>query len=262
MEPLPLPQMLKPLEQMDLACRQPWVYLVTEKEPEIEFRRVPSDPGGQDIDYIAQREACWASECARLGKNLWNGVVYSTESIHWENTRLIVELGLVEYKDIVFKRVRGAETIADTFSPAAVKRHMFTAVMPVDAEGKVLLGRVGALSIQDPGLLDLVGGSLNTSELDLQTLDSIREFSTLEFVQETGVSLAPKDLRLWSINHDGDCVFFVFKVAYDLQRLSDGFISNGELTELVALDLHAEIAASQRVSKDVLFLKSYLHLAG
>ena len=139
---------------------------------------------------------------------------------------------------------------------------MFTSVLPVDAGGKLLLGRVGALSIQEPGQLDLIGGTLNADEMTLQTLHALREFSIREFLEETGVRLSSRDVRLWSVNHDGDCVFFVFKVEADLETMGQDFVSNQELIELVESDLGSGQASSERLSKDVMFVKSYLHLLG
>lgn len=252
------PRVLKPGEPMVLEPDRPWVRPVGDTEPVIDIRHRCAIIAKDNESYPNAREAVWKAEKRRLGGNLWNGIVHTVERLEWDGARLVLQAGRAEYKDLVFKNAIGPATVVKTFSAAALKRHMFVALMPVDADARVLLGRVGPLSTQTRGLLDFIGGSLNVDECDCVSLDSLRRFAETEFEQETGMAAAAGAAKLWTINHDGDCVFFIFKMPADFNAIQRGFRPNRELVELVAIDLAHGSDARHAFSKDVRFVKSYL----
>ncbi|AVR98924.1 hypothetical protein [Pseudoduganella armeniaca] len=242
-----------------LVVGQPWAYLPEPGTAAVEIRQAAQafEPSPA---YLAAREEAWQAKARAQGRNLWNGPIYTAEAIHVEGGRHVLEIGRGEYKDIVFKRAVGARYIEQTFGAAHVRRHMFTALLPMDGAGNGLLGVVGSLTIQQPGILDLVGGSLGADEFELSSLQSIKQFTLTEFEEETGVLVDHRHVELWSINHDGDCLFFVFRLTTELAELERSFRTNDELDRLVSVDLRSRASLKYAVSSDVNFIQSYMHM--
>jgi hypothetical protein len=178
---------------------------------------VDTQPVAYPPDYLHERERAWERVKAIHGAHLWNGRIWTVRGAQARDGKLVLSTSACEYKDIVFKQEAGAGGVARRFGPDCLHVHGFTAAVPVTRDGYGYFGVVGRGTLQQEGLLDLIGGSLNLDERSLDTIGDVMMMTIEELEEEADIAVAPSACELLSLNfHSGSC-FFLFRVRLDAE---------------------------------------------
>jgi 8-oxo-dGTP pyrophosphatase MutT (NUDIX family) len=197
--------------------------------------------------YRDERERVWQARLARaeaLGKKLWNGELYTIETLEMRRGRLEIEMGSCEFKDVVFRIERGAESLEEEFGPEHVPRYVTADCIPTTADGKFVFGIRSSGTNVPGGRLGLIGGTLNKDEMAIDGFADIETFMRREIAEETTFDVESTTLRLYSINEFERKYEFLFTFALALESNAVGSMNTeAEFERLVALDLeHARVA--------------------
>jgi hypothetical protein len=237
------------------------IKLTSEEQREIVFSHV--GPRTLSKEYLDEREKVWnkrTSEAQEKGQLLWNGEVYTIESIiQFDESRIVVELGSSEYKDIVFRSQFSTEKILEVFGTNHILNFITLDCIPTTTDGKAVFGvRAKGTYVQE-GALGLIGGTLNKDEMTVKTMEDITDFMMKEVAEETAITLQRNSLQLFSINFFRSKYEFLytFKLNQSSKEIK-ALHKEGEFSELVAFDLN-ELEQSHFTKLDtVRFCRNYL----
>ncbi len=183
--------------------------------------------------YLQSREETWNNLKQEYSNKLWNGIVYTIESLRFKKQKLIIEMGICEYKDIILKNKLGFKNIKAKFGNDAIAIHTFTAGMPVTRDGDLALGIVGEGTYQAPGEADFIGGTLNVDSLQITNINDIKKITAQEFEEELGLDIPYCDFRLFSLNYYNGCCFFLFKLIIQDRNVFLSFKENKEIKDIL-----------------------------
>ena len=147
--------------------------------------------------YLEAREHIWEQRKRTYGPRLWNGIVYTVEKLNSKNDNLSLVLGQCEYKDILIKEELGAEHVAAHYGKDCVSPHLVICVIPITSDGLLALSIVGDGTIQEPGLVDLFGGTANCDEVAVSCFQDLSVQAVHELSEEAGLSSSLGDLTPW-----------------------------------------------------------------
>lgn len=232
-----------------------------EEQEKIIFREVKRR--ALSNQYLEQREEVWQrklSESKQKNQKLWNGEVYTIETlIQYDESRVVLELGSSEYKDIIFRSQLGAERISEEFGSNHLLNFITVDCIPVTTDRKAVFGvRAKGTYVQE-GALGLIGGTLNKDEMSVKSLNDITQFMLKEIREETAMVLPFESLRLFSVNFFRSKYEFLYTVNLDcssneIQKLH----RDGEFSRLVALN-RDELEKTDLTPLDTIrFCKNYL----
>ncbi|MEM7151408.1 MAG: hypothetical protein AAF799_01140 [Myxococcota bacterium] len=207
--------------------------------------------------YIQHSEAIWDKHVARHGGNLWNGRVCTIQSIEVADGRLTLGTGTCGYKDIIFKQELGIEAFVKSYGPETFDVHGVTGIVPITETHEVILGEVGKGTIQTPGCLDIIGGTLNRDEHSVESFTDIAQLAAAELREETSVSLEPGQLRLASLGfYDGRCYVLFLAQTHSREFEVDATL-NDELAAVHRLSLSSISQTKMPTTRDVAYLQTY-----
>lgn len=240
----------------DLHSSQPWVLLLDEPPRAIDWQVVPPLPRHEA--YRQERDACWEDLRVRHGERLWNGTVCTVRRVAVADGVLSLQLSQCEYKDILFKNHRGPERVIAAHGPGSIDAHACTTILPLTASDRALLGVVGEGTVQEPGLADIIGGTLNLDEGPIDGIDDVLSRTLEELAEESGLAVAREHCRLVSLNHHDGAFFFLYA-----GLLTDGDASParlataGELAAVLETPLATLDSPGHRASDDLRFVRAY-----
>lgn len=207
-------------------------------------------------EYLNFREAFWLACKQKYGDKLWNGTVCTVETIRVKDQKIILEMGKCEYKDIMYKNQVGLEKFK-AFGLGRLIAHSFTCILPILKNKQIVLGVVGAGTVQSPGLIDIIGGTLNLDEKPITSFENIQQMTVNELQEETGMKISLLQLIPYSINYHDGCCFFLFVVKMQTDSIMSKFQSNDELSRLLCISLEALKKQHQNMTNDVKFMLAY-----
>jgi hypothetical protein len=205
----------------------------------IRIQHVPRRPLG--AEYLEERERAWNERMSHArghGKKLWNGTIYTVEKfLQFDESRILLELGTCEYKDIVFQNRMGAEALAERFGSAHLFSYTVADCIPITTDGKAVFGIRAAGTNIEEGAIGLIGGTLNQDERQISSLQDLTDYMKKEIDEETALPLGVPELRLYAINYYRSKFEFLYtaRLAFGSAEIS-AFERQGEFSRLVALN--------------------------
>ncbi len=240
----------------ELDPQQPWVLLLDQPPRAVRWQVVAPVEHGEA--YLQEREACWEELRARHGDRLWNGTVCTVRRVAVDDGVLSLHVSQCEYKDILFKNHRGPARVLAAHGAGSVEAHAFTAILPLDARGRAVLGVVGEGTVQQPGLADIIGGTLNLDEGPIAGIDDVLARTLEELSEESGLVVPRERCRLVSLNHHDGAFFFLYVGPLAPRHASpERLAAAGELAALLDTPLATLDSPGHRASDDLRFVQTY-----
>lgn len=188
--------------------------------------------------YLEERECSWEAQMAQvLARNghMWNGEIYTWENIliPVEN-RVIIRVGTCEYKDVVFRFLRGREYVSERYGDEALVRIMGVNVMPITSDGEFVFGQ-RADRPEQGAPVGGIGGTLNKDEIEIHTFADVRRHAFTELQEETALPVVLEDLRFFGLYAAGYTYnfWFVVRLAIDSSEIYH-YHRPGEFSRLLA----------------------------
>lgn len=235
--------------------------LSPEEKRAISFRQAARRP--LSADYLEFREKTWNERLAHArekGKKLWNGTVYTVDNfLQFDESRLVIELGTCEYKDIVLQVNLGGEAVVDRFGSDHLLHYTVADCIPVTSDGKAVFGLRAPGTNVEEGALGLIGGTLNHDERSVSSMADVQEFMRKEIDEETGLLPIASELSLHALNFYRSKYEFLFTCRLSCSSAELGrWEKPGEFSRLLAFSAQ-ELAASRQPQLDaVRFCGNYL----
>jgi hypothetical protein len=199
-----------------------------------------SPPSVFSESYVNEREKVWQQELIKAeasGKDIWNGIVYTIEEmLQPDEETLHISLGSCEYKDIIFRIVKGRPTIVKEYGISHLPKYITLDCIPVTKDGKFVFGIRGNSSLPDGGSIGLIGGTANKDEMEIRSFTDLKKFMINEIKEETGLDPAGDNVSLYSINQFNAKYEFLYKVNLDIDSSeTETYHKEGEFIELLSL---------------------------
>lgn len=176
------------------------------------------------------------NEFKRQGRQLWNGKVYTCESIlALDDAKVMINMGLCEYKDIIVNRELGTEFMFEKFALEALSKHCSVQTSPITEDGYHVLGKATGQTLQEAGNIGLIGGTLNENEMKVDNLEDIYTFLEKEIKEELGLDSSTIDSRVLGIGFfEGRFGFnYYCRLSYSREELINIVELSDEFAELV-----------------------------
>ena len=130
--------------------------------------------------YVSEREEVWNRELERAeetGIDIWNGIVYTIEELLQPDEEILhIVLGSCEYKDIIFRIVKGRPNIINEYGISHLPKYITLDCIPVTKDGKFVFGIRGNSTLPDGGCIGLIGGTANKDEMEIRGFDDLEKF--------------------------------------------------------------------------------------
>jgi 8-oxo-dGTP pyrophosphatase MutT (NUDIX family) len=203
------------------------------------FREVPAQQLTRDDER--ERARFW-SRARSDNPALFDGPLLLAADATWEGEICELAYCMGRFSHYLWRRELAEPQLGDA-------RALYVSVMAITADGYLVAGRMAGTT-STPGRIQLPGGNLEADSRDgIVTSDTARRMAAQELAEETGIKLAPSDLRLTHVKTGGDRgdvgVFFSVNLSETLSAASANFLAHSdalrsdggfvELAELVAL---------------------------
>ncbi len=201
---------------------------------EIERRPLPQA-------YLAGRELVWQAEMAKViarEDNMWNGEIYTAERILRGgdgNLRFLVST--CEYKDFVYRRVKGAQVIEAEFGRNLLFCGCAVGFIPLTHDDQFVFGVRGDFAMDGSHPLGMIGGTLNKDEMPVQNYSDLRAYALKEIGEETALDGIEDRLRFVGMSTERNLCQFVFTAQLLLTSGEVGSLNRpGEFSHLVGVN--------------------------
>jgi len=174
---------------------QPFSIFFDEEPRNIELNFRPRKPNIPNT-YLQTREEIWQQETAKFGDRLWNGTVLTLENLIVHQDCLLLEISDCEFKDVVCDKRLSASFIREHFGPFAIFTRMVVSVLPISDTREIAIGVVGDGTILQNGMLDIIGGTLNTDEFVINNFQDIKKVACEEMKQELDLDISPHKIKI------------------------------------------------------------------
>ena len=214
--------------------------------------------------YCAEREQVWVEQMAKvLARNgqMWNGEVYTLEDILSGEDRIELHMSTCEYKDIVFRMLKGQDYIASQYGAEYLVRFTGVNCVPVTQDGKFMFGlRADRPELGAPPIGG-IGGTLNKDEMEIHTFEDIRRFMLREIQEETALECTLDDLRFFHLFYMASSYHFWFITRLPIHSSEiNRFHRPGEFSSLLALTQAEAFAVTTPTTRAFRNWRPYLHL--
>lgn len=203
-----------------------------------------------DQSFQNKLDQLWQEQLAdakQKGYKLWNSETYALKSIKQKDNRLLLDVGLVEYRNQVgiVKLFEAGEIGVEQCSPL-----MYCSEIVRTADGKYVFG-IGKGFVHD-GTLKFVGGSYSKDELVLSDGQSLFELPLIEMKEEINVDVNNiQDISLKQIYRTArgmiDITFFI-QLNTDAKQVKEMY-SELEEHEFAELKIYPKAEAKQQMLK-------------
>jgi hypothetical protein len=215
--------------------------------------------------YCEEREQVWAGQMAKvLARNdqMWNGEIYTLEDIRTPGEdRLTLQMSTCEYKDIVFRMLKGQEYIASRYGEGYLFRFTGVNCVPVTQDGKFVFGMRADRPEQGEPPIGGIGGTLNKDEMEIHSFPDIRRFMLREIQEETALVCTVESLRFFHLYYALASYHFWFTVRLPIDSSEVGqFHQPGEFSSLVAITQPEALAWMAPMTRAFRHWRPYLHL--
>ncbi|HEX9062052.1 MAG TPA: hypothetical protein VF941_17895 [Clostridia bacterium] len=175
-------------------------------------------------DYKNRRESYWAAakkDYASKGKPLWNGTVCTIDAVSETTEEVIFELGICEYKDIIFPVTMKKE---NDYNP----QYANVQCLIEDKEGNILFGMV------DEKLV-CVGGTLRIDDFPINGFGDIEKYMVDEIITET-FFLPNNNISCIGFSSEKNIGTFVFKYTVKDSFLNqNSYLKRGEFSDEIII---------------------------
>jgi 8-oxo-dGTP pyrophosphatase MutT (NUDIX family) len=214
-------------------------------------------------DYLVKRDEYWnyrAPLAQSLGKQLWNGEVYTVEKIDFRfPLQAKIYLSTCEYKDILFARDYGLEKVAQEFGVDSIQSYITVCCIPVTAGDRFVLGIRGGNTAVSEGALGLIGGTVNKDEMQVNSLNHLKEFMAREIEEETAIPVILERLKLFCLNYYFGKYEFIYRYSLPESIKNINFFhKSGEFSSLKELSLSEVLSFNRPMLDAVVQSKAYL----
>ena len=197
-------------------------------------------PGAFSDKYIDEREEVWKRELMKAkesGKAIWNGIVYTIEEmLQPDEETLHIVMGSCEYKDIIFRIVKGRPNIVKEYGLSYMPKYVTLDCIPVTRDGKFVFGIRGNSSLPDGGSIGLIGGTANKDEMEINSGADFGKYMISEIEDETRILVDENKLSLYSINQFNAKYEFLYRLSLDMDSSEiSKYNKEGEFVELLCL---------------------------
>lgn len=204
----------------------------------IVFKDVP--PRQFSPAYLAEREQIWLAEIDKAVHRrdlIWNGILYTVEDIYTTHQGLVVfSLGTCEFKDLVFRNIKGVDYISEVYGMDHLVRPAGVACIPVTTDSRFVFGIRGDFSGGGTHPTGLIGGTLNWDETVVHTWNDVCTHLRKEMGEETQLPYREEDLTYFGVFVHRSMYLFVFWLRLALSSSEVGpFFRPGEFSRMVAL---------------------------
>jgi 8-oxo-dGTP pyrophosphatase MutT (NUDIX family) len=190
--------------------------------------------------YYKEREQVWAGQMAKVlarAGQMWNGEIYTLEDIRTPaEDRIALQMSTCEYKDIVFRMLKGPDYIASRYGEANLVRFTGVGCVPVTRDGKFVFGIRADRPEQGAPPIGGIGGMLNKDEMEIYSFEDIRQFMLREIQEETSLDCTVDSLRFFHLYYMVNSYHFWFTVRLPIDSSEiNRFHRPGEFSSLVAI---------------------------
>lgn len=214
-------------------------------------------------EYINEREMIWneiIAETEKLGKSVWNGIIYSIDRfLQFNDKNIHIVLSSCEFKDIVFKIKKGIPYIVEKFGISNVAEFITLDCIPVTTDGKFVFGLRNNTTNVDGGSIGLIGGTANKDEMEINSMTDFSNFMISEIEEETLVKVIHDKLTLYSINQFNGKYEFLYKLNLDIDsdKISE-IHRNEEFSEMICLTAQEVIEYEGKMLDAFKYAKTYI----
>ncbi len=189
--------------------------------------------------YLEEREQAWTGQLEKVlarGGHMWNGEIYTLENIiPAGDGRIILKMGTCEYKDLVFRMLKGDGYIAALYGEAYLFRFTGVNCAPLTQDGKFVFGIRADRPEQGAPPIGVIGGSLNRDEMEIHSFADIRQCMHREIQEETALVCADERLRFFGLYSTNNWHYFWFTVRLPIHSQEiNRYHRPGEFSSLVA----------------------------
>ncbi len=191
-------------------------------------------------EYIKERESIWNERITitkKLGKNIWNGIIYTIDKfLQIDDRNIHMSLNTCEFKDIVFRINKGIPYIIKKYGISYISKFITLDCIPITTDGKFVFGLRGNNTNVDSGSIGLIGGTANKDEMEIHSFNDFTKFMINEIEEETLANVRENKLTLFSINQFNGKYEFLYKLALDIDSSEIHKIhKNDEFNNLLCL---------------------------
>ena len=189
--------------------------------------------------YIEERDQVWDIEMAKVlarQDRMWNGEIYTLEEIvPAAGERITLRVSTSEYRDFIFRNVKGESYIASRFGQDYLFRGMALDCLPVTQDGKFVFGIRADWAGNGTHPVGMIGGTMNKDEMEIHTFEDVRQFMGKEIAEETDLPCLIEDLKFYGLLYQEGFFTFMFTFRLPLHSGEIGaFHRDGEFSRLVA----------------------------
>lgn len=181
--------------------------------------------------YLYDREIFWNKKLKEYkSKNtpLWNGSVYYLSEIREE----IINIGLCEYKDLIFASSKGVEFLQKKYDLDFNFLYMNVQILIKDLHNRYLFG---TKHYQDYIEIISVGGTIRLEDgKAIQDFKDITEYAKKEMTVETKINIVENKLKYKDMIISDNICTFLFE--YQVDVMKGNTLNMGEFDGSVILD--------------------------
>jgi 8-oxo-dGTP pyrophosphatase MutT (NUDIX family) len=214
--------------------------------------------------YLEEREQVWAGQMekvlARKGQ-MWNGEIYTFEDILTRgDEQIVMRMSTCEYKDLVFRFLKGQEYIAGRFGEAYLFRFTGVTCVPLTADGKYIFG-IRADRPEQGAPIGVIGGTLNKDEMEIHSFADIRQCMLREIQEETALECPITHLRFFGLYFSSYSNQFRFTVRLSIHSQDiNQYHRPGEFSSLIAYSQQEANETTLQTTRVFLHWRPDLHL--
>lgn len=204
-------------------------------------------------EYLKDREKVWDKKretCLSTNTPLWNGVVYYLDS----NVDGVVQIGLCEYKDLVFLEEKEVSEIKEMYGMDFNFVYMNVQILIKDTDDTYLFGFKKHNSLFE---IISVGGTLRLEDgNDVEVFKDVVAYAEKEMSIETKIKVDPDRLLYKGIVEESGICTFLFE--YGLKPLDENLLNIGEFDGGIILAKHELFnTANIKPNKRLMALRKY-----
>lgn len=187
-------------------------------KPELENLKltVSSETLKLDEKYLKTRNKYWEkiqNEKNQTTNKIWNGQIYTINKIiQTEVDNPILELGICEYKDIVFSIHYGRENIINDFGSNNLSKYITVDCIPITIDQLLIFGIRNSKTAVSHGSIGLAGGTLNKDEMQVKEFKDLIRFAQKEVLEELKLKTKLNQYKFICLNEFGGKYEFIFKL--------------------------------------------------
>lgn len=188
--------------------------------------------------YLEERELVWAAEMEKVlarHDHMWNGEIYILEGIVPSEEKITFRVSTGEFKDAVFRRVKGLAYVIEKYGPDYLFRFMTVDCVPITQDGKYVFGIRGDWAGGGTHPVGIIGGGINKDEMEIHSFADIRRFMQKELSEETAIQCPFDGLKLYALAYQDGIYSFMFTLRLPLHSGQVELLHrDGEFSQLIA----------------------------